>query len=55
MQIRRPAVAFATQTTTYWLCRPCEHVWQTGEPVTDDAWPSLAFRITRRKMTRPPH
>ena len=50
-----PAVAFATKTTTYWLCRACEHVWQTGHPVTDDAWTSLAFRITRRKMTRPPH
>lgn len=50
-----PAVALATQSTTYWLCRACEHVWQTGEQVTDDAWTSLAFRITRRKMTRPPH
>ena len=50
-----PAVAFATQSTTYLLCRACEHVWQTGEPVADDAWTSLAFRITRRKITRPPH
>ena len=50
-----PAIAFATQSTTYLLCRACEHVWQTGGSLADDAWTSLAFRITRRKMTRPPH
>ena len=50
-----PAVAFATQSTTYLLCRACEHVWQTGGNGTKDAWTSMAFRITRRKMTRPPH
>lgn len=50
-----PAIAFATQSTTYLLCRACEHVWQTGETVANDAWTSLAFRITRRKMTRSSH
>jgi hypothetical protein len=50
-----PAIAFATRSTTYLLCRVCEHVWQIGTPPPDDAWTSLAFRITRRKMTRPPH
>ena len=50
-----PAIAFATHSTTYLLCRACEHVWQIGTPPADDAWTSLAFRITRRKMTRPPH
>jgi len=50
-----PAIAFATHSTTYLLCRQCEHVWQIGTSPADDAWTSLAFRITRRKMTRPPH
>jgi hypothetical protein len=50
-----PAIAFATHSTTYLLCRACEHVWQIGTSPADDAWTSLAFRITRRKMTRPPH
>jgi hypothetical protein len=50
-----PAIAFATQTTTYLLCRTCEHMWQTGERVTDETWTSLAFRITRRKLTPPRH
>jgi len=47
-----PAVAFSTKTTTYLLCRACEHVWQTAPP---DAWTSMAFRITRQKMTRKRH
>ena len=51
-----PAIAFATQSTTYLLCRACEHVWQIGtSSPADDAWTSLAFRITRRKMIRPSH
>jgi Zn ribbon nucleic-acid-binding protein len=50
-----PAIAFATHSTTYLLCRVCEHVWQTGPSPVDDAWTSMAFRITRRKMTRPTH
>jgi hypothetical protein len=49
-----PAIAFATQKTTYLLCRTCEHVWQTGRRLPDETWTSLAFRITRRKM-RPQH
>ncbi len=47
-----PAVAISTKTTTYLLCRACEHVWQTAPP---DAWTSMAFRITRQKMTRKRH
>jgi hypothetical protein len=50
-----PAIALATHSTTYLLCRACEHVWQIGTSPADDAWTSLAFRITRRKMTRPQH
>ena len=32
LRLGDPAIAFATQSTTYLLCRACEHVWQTGAP-----------------------
>jgi hypothetical protein len=49
-----PTITFATQTTTYLLCRACDHVWQRDR-LPDETWTSLAFRITRRKLAPPPH
>jgi hypothetical protein len=50
--------AFRTQTTVYFICRVCDHIWaMKSSPVeTFDGytWTSLAFRITRRKLSRQP-
>jgi hypothetical protein len=50
------AIACSTRTCLYLLCPDCDHVWSSRLPPdaveNGQAWTSMAFRITRRTLSR---